>query len=311
MTASAQVDPEETGIDVQCVDVSASMSDGVVLRGYRFEGAQPPASGRQKVKRSPAPLLCLASELGNSREHEKLAQALAADIRSPERIYTLDMRGRGRSDFNKVAHTDVSTDADDLISFCDAHNLHHIDILVSGYSAFAVLYALTKRPGLVRKLVLNDAAPEFDAVGIARHAALMHRNATPSNWSDCAAQLERDKGAEFPQFDTRDWQDMARQIWRDENGKPVIDTAKDLKRWSNLVDYDSRRPSLWPEFAILRNRPVLLVRGEHSDLVTEQIVEAMQSIHHDLRIQIAANQGHVPQLDRDGLSVQVLEFLLQ
>lgn len=311
MTASEQVELIQDQVEIARDSVSASMSDGIVLRGYRFSGGQPSASSRQKLKQSPAPLLCLASELGNSREHDKFVLTIANDARSPARIYTLDLRGRGRSDYKNVAQSDVSTDADDLISFCDANNLHHIDIVVSGYSVFAVLHALTKRPGLVRKLVLNDAAPEFDPVGIARHAALMHRNATPSNWSDCAAQLERDKGAEFPQFDTQDWQDMAHQIWRDDNGHPVPDYAKDLKRWSNLVDYDSRRPSLWPEFGILRNRPVLLVRGEHSDLVTQQIVEIMQSSHDDLNMLLAANQGHVPQLDRDGLSVQVLEFLLQ
>ena len=85
--------------------------------------------------------------------------------------------------------------------------------------------------------------------------------------------------------------------------------AKGLKRWSNLVDYDNEQPSLWPEFAMFKNRPVMLVHGEHSSLVTDAIVEKTAQHHDQLAIAMAKGQGHVPQLERGQLTLQVMTFL--
>lgn len=291
--------------------VEASMVDGAILRGYIYRRMNGPKPKRKNAPMMTTPLLCLAAELGNSRQHHRFALALACQPQSAQKIITLDLRGRGRSDHEGIAGSSVASDADDLISFCDAHNLHHIDMVVSGYSVFTVFAAMTKRPGLVQKLVLNDAAPEFDAVGIARRTVQMQRAETPTTWEECVDHLKSLKDEDFPAFSDADWLDMARQGWRDEEGQPVKDIAKGLKRWSNLVDYDNEQPSLWPEFAMFKYRPVMLVHGEHSSLVTDAIVEKTAQHHPELALVEAKGQGHVPQLERGQLALQVMTFLLR
>ncbi|MEP0944925.1 MAG: alpha/beta hydrolase [Rhizobiaceae bacterium] len=291
--------------------VEASMVDGAKLRGYIYRRMDGPKPKRKNAPMMTTPLLCLATELGNGRQHHRFALAMACQPQSAQKIITLDMRGRGRSDFEGIAGSSVASDADDLISFCDAHNLHHIDLVVSGYSVFAVFAAMTKRPGLVQRLVLNDAAPEFDAVGIARRTVQMQRATNPTTWDECIEHLKLLKGEDFPAFSDDDWLDMARQGWRDEEGQPVKDVAKGLKRWSNLVDYDNEQPSLWPEFALFKHRPVMLVQGEHSSLVTGAIVDKTAKHHPELAIVQAKGQGHVPQLERGQLTLQVMTFLLR
>ncbi len=294
---------------VQRTPVQASLVDGAMLRGYQYHQIVDPKSRRKSLPQHTTPLLCLASELGNSREHHRFALALASQIAAVMKIYTLDLRGRGLSDAAGLELSDTATDADDLISFCDAHNLHHIDLVVTGFSVFVLLLAITKRPGLVRKLILNDAAPEFDAVGIARRTALMQRAGQPTSWEDAAEQLHSLKGEEFPYFSQPDWLDLAHQKWRDEAGKPALDTAKKLFRGSNLADYDNRQPSLWPEFALLNTRPVLLIRGEFSSLVTAEVSQKTAAQHTKLEIIVAKGQGHFPQLERGHLTDQILDFL--
>lgn len=289
--------------------VEASMGDGAMLRGYVYQRMDGPKPKKKSATMMTTPLLCLATELGNSRQHHRFALALACQPQSAQKIFTLDMRGRGRSDHEGIAGSSVASDADDLISFCDAHNMHHVDMVVSGYSVFAVFAAMTKRPGLVQKLVLNDAAPEFDAVGIARRTVQMQRASQPTTWEECVEHLKSLKGEDFPAFTDDDWMDMAKQSWRDEEGVPVKDIAKGLKRWSNLVDYDNEQPSLWPEFAMFKNRPVMLVQGEHSSLVTDDIVEKTVQHHDHLAVAKAKGQGHVPQLERGQLTLQVMTFL--
>ena len=162
--------------------IRASMSDGAMLRGFRFQSESQPGGRRRKTDPIETPLLCLPTDLGTGKEHHRFALSLASQDDAAQRIYTLDLRGRGLSDSDGVEDSDIASDADDLISFCDAHNLHHIDVVVSGFSAFVLLLAATKRPGMVRKLVLNDASAEFDAVGIARSNALVQRADHPTNW---------------------------------------------------------------------------------------------------------------------------------
>jgi len=305
--------PQEFDINdtiVRRLPVQASMSNGALLRCYRYQSNTIPNKRRKNAEQVTTPLLCLGTELGSGREHHRFALALASQYGAAQRIYTLDLRGRGRSDDLGVAESDISNDADDLISFCDAHNLHLIDMVVSGFSVIVLFRAITKRPGLVRKLILNDATPEFDAVGIARRAALAHRADTPASWEAAAEMLQSMKGEEFPYFEHQDWLDMARHRWRDVDGKPSIDTAKGLVRWSNMADYDNRQPNLWPEFAVFNNRPVLLIKGEYSGLVTPEIVEKTAAHHADLKVITAKGQGHVPQLERGHLTDNVLDFLL-
>lgn len=287
------------------------MADGAILRGYAF--SKKPKSGNisKSVMRAPCPLLCLASELGNSREYQNFAVQMAGQLHAPERVYTLDMRGRGRSDYRGVADSDIHVDVEDLISFCDAHNLHNCDVIASGYSAFVIFLAGVKRPALVRKLILNDAAPQFDDMGLARRTALNQRARAPENWDECVRQLREQKGEEFPEFNEEDWISMARLTWRDQSGKPVPEMAKNLERFSNLVDYDQNQPNLWNEFKIYRNRPILLIRGENSPLVTEEVVNKVKKRHPRLQVIEAKGQGHVPQLERGTLVGQVLDFLLK
>ena len=289
--------------------IRASMSDGAMLRGFRFQSENQPRGRRRKTNPVTTPLLCLATDLGNSKEHHRFALSLASQEDAAQRIFTLDLRGRGLSDSDGVESSDVASDADDLISFCDAQNLHHIDVVVSGFSAFVLFLAATKRPGLVRRLVLNDASAEFDAVGIARHNALVQRTDHPATWDLGAEQLKDMKGEEFPYFGDADWMDLARQKWRDIDGRPVIDIAKGLVRWSNAGDFDSEQPSLWPQFAIFKDRPVLMVRGEFSGLVTSDIAAKTAAHHPELHLILAKGQGHVPQLERGHLTENVLKFL--
>ena len=166
-----------------------------------------------------------------------------------------------------------------------------------------------KRPGLVRKLVLNDAGPEFDSVGIARSAALRKRTSAPDNWEQAKSYLHNNLQDQFPGFDADDWKALAETIWRNEDGRPVADYDKSLLRMSNDVDYDNRQLQLWPEFRIFRSTPTLLIRGENSRLMTIPIVETMRATLPSLTVLDAKGQGHVPCLDRDGLTQAVLEFL--
>ena len=289
--------------------VRASMKDGTVLHGFSYQRKTPPARTRSTRPESPAPVLCLPSELGTNNEHHAFALSFMAQKGAPKRLYTLNMRGRGRSMAQNITTTSIASDADDLISFCDAMSLHDCDIIASGRTGQTVLLTGPKRPGLVRRLVLNDSAPEFDSVGIARETALRQRQSAPETWEAAAANMRELKGESFPAFTDADWQEMAEIFWRDENGKPVSRLQAGLIRNSNIANYDERQPLFWQELKIFANRPVLLVHGQFSRLVTSDILQRTADVLQNCEFATAIGQGHIPQLHRDGLPNKILAFL--
>ena len=285
------------------------MVDGIVLRGYYFERETPVMRSRHTTISSPTPLLCLPTELGNCREFHEFALELAALPGAPKRIYTLDMRGRGRSELAKNDQSTTMTDADDLIAFCDAMGLHKIDILSSGRSVQSVFLTGPKRPSLVRKLILNDTGPELDSVGIARQTALRQRQSLVSNWQEAVQNLKQLKEKEFPSLTETQWEALARTIWREENGRPIPDINSNLQRFTNAVSYDEKQLQLWLEVKIFDQCPKLLIRGEHSTFVTPEIAKRLGDKVQNLQQIVAIGQGHVPLLHIDGIPKIILGFL--
>ena len=102
---------------------------------------------------------------------------------------------------------------------------------------------------------------------------------------------------------------MARHTWRDDDGKPVPDYDKGLVRLTNAVSYDEKQPLLWTEFKLFHEHPTLLVRGEHSLLMTEEIAGRLAARHDDLKEIIATGQGHIPLLNLGDLPNQICRFL--
>lgn len=290
--------------------LTASMMDGTVLHGSRYELADD-SSARRRRSKPPrqTPLLCLASELGNEKENAAFALTLAALAGAPSRIYTLDMRGRGASIAKNIETSTIATDTDDLISFCDAHNLHGVDLVVSGRSVICVFDAAVKRPGLFGKIVFNDAAPEFDGVGIARHTAVRQRQATPFSVEDAIASLKQLKGDSFPALDETQWEDLVAMTFATRDGKLVPQVQPGLVRFSNLVNYDDKQPDKWTQFNLFKAHPCLLIRGERSLLITKEISDRMAQVHPRFREIVVEGQGHLPLLHTSGLAQSVVDFL--
>ena len=56
-------------------------------------------------------------------------------------------------------------------------------------------------------------------------------------------------------------------------------------------------PELWPLLGMMTDVPSLVLRGEHSDLLSAAIVEAMHQQHRRLTSVTVRDRGHVPFLD--------------
>ncbi len=290
-------------------EVSVSTMDGTVLRGFRYDLQTPTDGRRNRIPPSKTPLLCIPSELGNTSEYEQLIGALAEQVGAPRRIFNFDLRGRGRSVLSRKDNSTTETDADDIVSICDAMGLHHCDVLVTGRAALSVFLTGPKRPSTIGRLILNDAGPEFDSVGIAKLGTTMKRAPQPADWADAVDILKKIKGETFTIFNAEDWQDLARTIWKDENGRPVQNYDNKLYRLSNVDDFDNKQPLVWQEFALFKTTPTLFIRGSKSELMTEALADKILTHQTHAKLAIATGQGHAPVLHKENLPQSIAEFL--
>jgi len=305
--AADKIDAEPQTV-VTPTSFAIAATDSTVLRGWRYDRPAPPKGRRKAGVTNDHTLLCLPSELGNTREYDAFAAAIMALPDAPKRLYTVDLRGRGRSDPGPGGD-DVTTDTVDIVSLMDGLNLHHVDVLVTGRTITALLPVAISRPGTVRRLILNDAATEFDPVGIARSTALDQRTKAPSSLEEAAALLKSGRGETFASFKDEDWNDWARALYSKDGGKLMPDRDPKLTRLGNSGNYEMRQPTLWQEFRLFYRCPALLLRGVGSDFVSDAVAQRMAREHGNLRYVTIPGQGHPLRMHLGGLPNAVAAFL--
>jgi pimeloyl-ACP methyl ester carboxylesterase len=104
-------------------------------------------------------------------------------------------------------------------------------------------------------------------------------------------------GAErFPALTDDDWRGQAQSIWTERDGlfAPAFDPA--LAKTLENADFTQALPELWPQFDALAPVPVMVIRGENSDILSEATVSAMAVRRADLDVLTVAGQGHAPLL---------------
>ena len=100
---------------------------------------------------------------------------------------------------------------------------------------------------------------------------------------------------------------MARQWYNERNGRPA--PGYDQKLGNALSVLDGPLPALWPQFDALKRVPVLVVRGENSDVLAAETVDEMRRRHPDLATITVANQGHAPLL-KDEPTIEAIRYFL-
>ena len=300
---------EQGEVTIERSGVQVSAMDGTILRGWRYRVIKAGTGRKTGDRRSDRVLVCVPSETGSSREFHQFILRLQAMGDAPRTVFALDMRGRGRSDRPALETCTPRVEADDIIAFCDSHNLHHITLLANARASLAALLIGPKRPSLLQSVIFNDGGPERDGVGIARQQAEHKAIQPPRDWEQAVAQLQKIKGKHFPGYSSEDWRTLAATIWIETDGGLVRDCDPTLADALNNVAFDERQPTLWTELRILKDRPLLLLRGEQSLLMSADIAEKMKQAVPALAHVVASKQGHAPMLHIGDLAEKILDFL--
>ncbi|MCE7951291.1 MAG: alpha/beta hydrolase [Xanthomonadales bacterium PRO7] len=250
-------------------------------------------------------LLCLPGLTRNSKDFDGLAAHLSVRYR----VLCPDLRGRGRSARDpKPENYRPDVYGGDIFGLLEALRIDTFGVIGTSLGALMAMGMNALAPQRVTRVVLNDAGPELDPRGLARIASYVGKPSAPmTNWAEAAQRMAENYGAAYPDFTAADWGNYARtSCYRDIDG--IIRFDYDPGIAVGLAN-GSATPDLWPVFDLLAGKPVLVLRGEISDLLSEATVAKMCARLPGLRATTIPARGHAPTLDEPAARTAIDDFL--
>ncbi len=239
-------------------------------------------------------ILCLAGLTRNARDYEGVAGRLAGAWR----VIVVELRGRGDSAFAKDAMTYVPLtylqDVEALLA-----KLKLPGIVAFGTSLGGILTMLLATTGKQQfaGVLLNDVGPDLDQTGLSRIRTYVGRPATYPTWMHAARGVQEANAAIYPNHEIADWLVMAKRLHRlNSSGRIVLDydmkIAEPFRLPGNEAGHD-----MWRAFDAIGDTPMLVVRGETSDILNADGAAAMLARAPRAELVTIPRVGHAPTLE--------------
>ena len=260
-------------------------SDGLSLHYRNYPGPENGAA---------LPVLCLHGLTRNARDFA----ALAEDLCAKHRVIVPEMRGRGLSDYapDSDSYSPITYVAD-VEKLLAEQGITRFIVVGTSMGGLMTMLMAQGQPGRMAAVVMNDIGPEVDAAGVARISGYVGQGRSYPTWVHAARGLAEAHGAAFPDYDLDQWLELAkRTMVVTQNGRISFDydmaIAEPFGKPGNAAP-----PNLWLAFEALAGVPMLLVRGELSDLISPDTVKQMGVRNPAMRTITVPRVGHAPTLD--------------
>ncbi len=248
-------------------------------------------------------ILCLPGLTRNSKDFAELAD----ELREHYRVICPDQRGRGRSERDPDAtHYHPQQYVADMRMLLDLLGIARAIVIGTSLGGLMAIVMMAIDAKRIRAAVLNDVGPEVDPLGIERIASYVGKTMPVADWRTAAEQTAHINGVAFPEYDAHDWLDMAQRLFVQEGATPVLDYDPAIAQG---VNSGTAAPNLWPLFDAVGATPILVIRGETSDILSAAtLAEMMRRLPH-IMVQLVPNRGHAPTLSEPTARMAISKFL--
>jgi pimeloyl-ACP methyl ester carboxylesterase len=258
-------------------------SDGLALHALDYANPRSPL----------LPVVCLPGLSRTAEDFTPLATALAKE----RRVLALDLRGRGRSGYDRdPANYKIAVETDDVIAVMTALAVGPAIFVGTSRGGLVTMTLATKRLDLIAGVVLNDIGPVVDTAGVMRITSYVGKLAQPATFQQGADILRGISDDQFPKLTAADWLAAAKRAWREDGGRLVVTYDPALTHTLETVSPDKPFPTLWNEFDAMARVPLMVVHGANSDILSTATVTAMQARRPDMEVLVVPDQGHAPLL---------------
>jgi pimeloyl-ACP methyl ester carboxylesterase len=293
---------EAGGGGITGMDIAYRGHDDVILHAKVYGG--PDLRAR--------PAICLPGLTRNGRDFEQLAVALATRADHARRVFCLDYRGRGRSEWDRDWRNYApDVELRDVLDLMTLEGLSDAAIIGTSRGGILAMLLAVAQPAALGCVILNDIGPVIETSGLARIMGYAGKIPIPRDWDE-ARRLVRDMHKrQFPLLDELNLDILTRQLFNEEHGKPAISYDPNIGKALSEIDIAKPVPDMWAYFDALGSRPVMVLRGENSDILSEATLREMERRHPGLVAVTIQNEGHAPLLNDRFSQRLIADFLAQ
>lgn len=239
-------------------------------------------------------LLCIPGLTRNARDFEGLAGRLAGEWR----LLCVELRGRGESGYAKDPMSYVPlTYLQDLEALIAELKLDRFVCIGTSLGGILSMLLAATEPQRLAGAVLNDVGPEIEPAGLVRIRGYVGKGVWYPTWMHAARATAEAMGDIYPDYDIEDWLRMAKRLHRlNSSGRIVLDY--DMKIAEPFrVPGNEAGPDMWPTLDAFGAKPVLVVRGERSDILSAKTAEKMRARLPNGELVTLPGIGHAPTLE--------------
>jgi pimeloyl-ACP methyl ester carboxylesterase len=257
------------------------------------------------------PVLCIPGLTRNARDFDFIARHIAIT----RRVIATDLRGRGRSGYDpNPANYAVPVETRDMFQLLQAAGVARVIVLGTSRGGVIAMTMAAFAPAILAGAILNDMGAQLDAAGLERIYRNLRSPPSYTGWDEAAAALKAANEALFPNVSEERWRRFAHALYREGEGRIVGDydprfPAAILAGSGTNPRTEAGAANLWKWFGALGPIPALVLRGENSELLSEETVAAMIAAKPDLASTIVKDRGHVPFLDEPEAVAAIDTFL--
>lgn len=237
------------------------------------------------------PVLCLSGLSRNSSDFSYISGKLDGI-----RLIKMDYRGRGRSDWAEdFSSYNIPRESMDALELMDHLGIERFGVIGSSRGGLCAMTMGVLAKQRILGVVFNDIGPDIDPRGLAAIDVYLGR---PPVWKSLAeAVVKREKAmVGFDNVPEARWREEVEKLYRQtENGLALTYDPKLREAFLEASQQDV--PSLWPFYTTFADVPVAVIRGEHSNILSQETFERMAEEMPSAIMASVKDRGHIPFLD--------------
>jgi pimeloyl-ACP methyl ester carboxylesterase len=244
--------------------------------------------------RDKPPILCIPGLTRNFRDFEPVAERYAGKWR----VLCIDLRGRGLSDHDpEPSRYQPHHYVADILKLLDQEGIADAVFLGTSLGGICTMLLASTDADRIAGAMLNDIGPEIDQTGIDRIGGYVGKEVRFENWDEAIAVIAERNREVFPRWQPSEWDRFARRIMYE--APDGIRFQYDMRIGDNFrAATEGPQGANWDLYESLAGRPVLILRGELSDLLEQDVAERMiERLGKDAELVVVPAVGHTPNLE--------------
>lgn len=244
--------------------------------------------------RDKPPILCIPGLTRNARDFEPVAERYAGEWW----VICVDLRGRGMSDQDPdPGRYAPPYYVADILKLLDQLGIADAIFLGTSLGGICTMLLASTDADRIAGAMLNDIGPVIDQAGIDRIGGYVGREIWFDSWNQAVDALTERNGVVFPNWERAEWERFARRIMHETSDG--IGFQYDMRIAENFrAATEGPQGANWHLYETLAGRPVTILRGALSDLLSQEIAEQMvKKLGEDAELVVVPDVGHAPTLD--------------